>query len=155
MSDQPAKELIVLGWREWLSLPDLGIERIKAKVDTGARTSALHVEDLEEELRRDGTWLRFRVAPDLRKPGHSIIVESPLLERRRVRSSNGVVELRPVIHTRLGAGIHSWPIEITLTSRSLMSFPMLLGRQALRKQALVHPSASYLIKKLSKQRRPK
>lgn len=145
VSKRPAQ--VVLGWREWLSLPDLGVARIKAKIDTGARTSALHVDDLERFEKNGQRWVRFKVFPNQRNEKSPIIAEARLVEERKVRSSSGHTELRPVIETTLGAGEQLWRIEITLTSRSLMSFRMLLGRQALRKHVLVNPGASHLTRR--------
>lgn len=141
------RDLAVVGWREWSSLPELGIERIKVKVDTGARTSALHAFDVEE-LERDGEpWLRFRVHPLQRNAHTTVEAEARLIDRREVRSSTGRVTLRPVIRTRVVLGAESWPIEVTLVRRDLMGFRMLLGRQALRKRFVVDPNRSFLMGK--------
>lgn len=137
-------ERVVLGWREWLALPEMGISRIKAKVDTGARTSSLHCSHLRF-FERDGVaMVSFSVPPLQRTIGGAVEVSVPLLERRHVRSSNGTHEVRPVIRTRVEVGGKSWPIEVTLTSRNLMGFRMLLGRQALRGKAVVDPQRSFL-----------
>ena len=134
----------MVGWREMVGLPDLGVGSVKAKVDTGARTSAIHATRIRFEVRGERTWVRFVIHPEQR--GHGAVVEAhaPLLERRSVRSSNGVSQERPVIETILTLGDRSWPIELTLSGRSQMGFRMLLGRTALRRQALVDPARSYV-----------
>lgn len=136
-------DLPVIGWREWVGLPDFGIERIKVKVDTGARSSSLHAIDLRE-FERDGVaWVRFRVHPVQRRSDPSVQVEAPVLEHRTVRSSNGKVARRPVIvanATLLGV---TWPVELTLASRDEMGFRMLLGREAFRRRFLVDAGRSF------------
>ncbi len=132
-----------IGWREWVALPDLGVPAIKAKVDTGARTSALHAFDMEE-FKRDGRWfVRFIVHPEQRSARPAIPVELPLLARRRVKDSGGKAQLRPVVKTTVELLGRRWPIEITLTRRDAMGFRMLLGRQAIRRRFLVDPGQSF------------
>lgn len=138
------RALQVVGWREWVALPELRVARIKAKVDTGARTSALHAYDVEGFERDGGAWARFEVHPIQRSRASSVIVEAPLVDRRQVRSSSGSAEHRWVIRTALIMGEASWPIEVTLTRRDAMGFRMLLGRQALRRRTLVDPGRSWL-----------
>lgn len=134
----------VIGWREWCALPDLGVDAVKAKVDTGARTSSLHAFGVEE-VDRDGVpWVRFEVHPAQRSKRGALVVEAPLVEHRSVRPSTGVEELRPVIRTRIALGGKRWPIEVTLTDRDVMGFRMLLGRHAVRRRFLVDPARSYL-----------
>lgn len=132
-----------LGWREWAALPELGIARIKVKLDTGARTSSLHAFDLERFRREDTDMVRFEIHPHQRSARGAILVERPVLEDRWVRNSGGQRELRPVIETTVGIGGRTWPIELTLTRRDAMGFRMLLGRQALRQRALVDPGRSF------------
>ena len=135
--------LETLGWREWAGLPDLGVERIKAKLDTGARKSALHAFDLER-FERDGVeMVRFEVHPRQRSSAGAVVAEGAVIDERWVRNSGGQRELRPVIQTTVAIGSRSWPIELTLTRRDEMGFRMLLGRQALRRRALVDPGRSY------------
>jgi hypothetical protein len=132
-----------LGWREWAGLPELGVQWIKAKLDTGARTSALHAFELER-FQRDGTaMVRFEVHPRQRSRGGAVRVEQPVVDERWVRNSGGQRELRPVIETTVAIGERSWPIELTLTRRDEMGFRMLLGRQALRRRVLVDSGRSY------------
>ena len=133
----------VLGWREWASLPELGIDRIKVKVDTGARSSALHAFDLRRETVDGEPWIRFRVHPIQRDAKRTIEARARLVDERKVRSSSGKATLRPVIETPIVLGREAWPIEITLVRRDLMGFRMLLGRQAVRRRFLVDPGRSF------------
>ena len=134
----------IIGWREWLDLPDLGIHRIKVKVDTGARTSSLHAFDLEHFEVEGESWVRFLVHPLQRDAETTVAVETPLADERRVRPSTGRAAVRPVIRTRAVLGGSCWPIEITLINRDVMGFRMLLGRQAVRRRFLVDPGRSFL-----------
>jgi len=134
---------VVVGWREWLALPELGIPAIKAKIDTGARTSALHTtfQDVYEE---DGIQkIRFGVHPLQRKDEPEIVCETTVYGRRIVRDSGGHAEERNVIRTTLALGELRTEIELTLTSRTGMLFRMLLGRTAMGKEILVRPRVSY------------
>ena len=142
----------MVGWREWLALPELGIPAIKAKIDTGARTSSLHARDIEPFEGADGReWVRFSLRPDLRHPEFSVDCEAPASEHRQVRSSSGHPEDRFFIVTAVVVGGVEWEIEMSLTSREKMKFRMLLGREALRGRCLVEPNTSYLTgKKLAK-----
>jgi len=133
----------IIGWREWVGLPDLAVTSIKAKVDTGALTSSLHARNLVEEMRADGPWARFILHPLQRRSLPAIACAARIVERRRVISSNGLAERRPVIRSRLQIGDLLYEIEITLTNRDEMGFRMLLGRQALRRRFIVDPGLSY------------
>jgi hypothetical protein len=135
----------VIGWREWAALPELGVRAIKVKVDTGARSSALHAFDVERFRRRGRDWVRFAIHPMQRRERPVVRAEAPLADERRVRNPGGARELRPVIVTDVSIGALRWPIELTLTSRDEMGFRMLLGRAAVRRRFLVHPDRSYLI----------
>ena len=135
-----SKNLLTVGWREWLELPDLDIPPFKAKVDTGARTSALHAVNVKVVDDK----VRFSVQSVMNEGKHTKL-ELPLQDMRRVRSSNGKSELRPVIRTMLALGGKRWLIDITLTRRDSMEFRMLLGREALRKHAVVDVSRSYAL----------
>lgn len=143
------------GWREWIDLPELGIEAIKAKLDTGARTSALHAVRLVTFEKDGAEWVRFTIHPRQRSTKNSLRVELPVLEWRRITSSNGVRQRRPVIVTSMSFFGQTWPIELTLTNRKNMGFRMLLGREALRQRLVVDSSRSYIGGKPARERRPR
>lgn len=137
---------LTIGWREWLSLPELGIPAIRAKTDTGARTSALHTFHLETFEGEDGQLkVRFGVHPVRQRTDVEIFCIADVIDRRVVRSSSGQARERIVIHTPVRLGNQAWPIEITLTNRDKMKFRMLLGRTAMAGRVLVDPDASYLL----------
>src|SRR5690606_16180281 len=135
---------LVMGWREWLELPELGVKRVKAKVDTGARSSSLHAEGIELFQLRGQIVVRFIVLPLQRSRLEPVSCQAPLYDERYVKSSNGSRELRPVIRTAVSWGGQSWEIDVTLTSRDLMGFRMLLGREAIRRRYLVDTGRSYI-----------
>lgn len=137
----------VLGWREWVSLPDLGIGQIKAKVDTGARTSALHAYEIEEYTRGGQLHVRFKVHPSQKSAKETVTARALVLDRRHVKSSAGHLTFRYVIETDIVIDGAKWPIELTLVNRDEMGFRMLLGRQAVRRRWLVDPSHSFLASK--------
>ena len=135
-------QTFIVGYEEWVGLPLIGLPSLKAKVDTGARTSALHARMIEPFEDGERRLVRFLVQPVPRRPQIEIVCVAPLIDRRRVTSSNGEAELRYVIGTELEIGDQRWPIEITLTNRASMSYRMLIGRQAFRPGMLVDPAAS-------------
>lgn len=140
---RPASIRPVVGWREWVALPQLSVKAIKAKIDTGARTSALHALDIEPFRRRGRDWVRFCVQPVQKNTELMVQSEAVLLGMREVRSSDGKSSSRPVIQTELELVGERWPIELTLVNRDQMGFRLLLGRQALRKRLLVDCGRSY------------
>jgi len=139
-----AKRRPAVGWREWAALPELGIAAIKVKVDTGARSSVLHAFDVVRHDDPTGAWVEFAVHPLQRDADATVRARARLLDERWVRSSSGRRTFRPVIVTTLVLGSNSWPIELTLVRRDLMGFRMLIGREALRRRAVVDPGRSYL-----------
>lgn len=134
----------VAGWREWVSLPDAGVPWIKAKLDTGARSSSLHAFDIED-FERDGVpWVRFSVHPWQRSAEESHLCELPLHDRRLVRSSSGHSQERDVVLMEVSLLGRSVTAEVTLSRRDEMGFRLLIGREALRQGFLVDPGRSYL-----------
>ncbi|AWL10642.1 putative alpha-L-glutamate ligase [Saliniradius amylolyticus] len=142
MSQQPSS-LQPVGWREYGALPELGIERIKMKVDTGARTSCLHAFRLESFERDGETWLDIYVHPK-QNSDEEHHCQARVLEQRSVRDSGGHQEMRYVIQTPLILGDNRYEVELTLTNRDTMKFRMLLGREAMKGRFWVDPGASYL-----------
>lgn len=136
---------LTLGWREWVKLPDLGLSHIKAKVDTGARTSALHAFNLRPYMKDGIQRIEFSIHPKQRDLNTVVVCHADVLDQRTVSDSGGHKEERYVILTTLVIGSHTWPIEMTLTSRDNMKFRMLLGRTALENRAVVDCAASYLV----------
>ena len=133
-----------VGWREWVGLPELGIDHIKAKVDTGARTSALHAVRVRTAQVDGIDVVHFDVHPLQKSTRPLVACQLPLVDERYVRSSDGTRELRPVVRSAVELGGLTWPIELTLTNRALMGFRLLLGRRALRKRFVVDPGRSWL-----------
>jgi hypothetical protein len=138
------KPLALLGWREWISLPDLGIDKISAKIDTGAHTSSLYATHIKVFEQEGKEFAKFRVTYG--KPGKRkfATAEALLAGFRKIKSSSGETEERPVILTSLCIMGQCWESEITLTSRQSMQFPMLLGRACLKKRFIVDPSRANL-----------
>lgn len=139
----------MLGWEEWLALPDLGLPAIKAKVDTGARTSSLHAYSIEAFGPAANPKVRFAVHPIPGRDDISVTCTADIVDRREVTSSNGESETRFVIRTPVRVGDRTWPIEITLANRESMAYRMLLGRSAIAEDMFVDPTASFRQPKLS------
>ena len=145
-----ADELITVGWREWVKLPDLELDNIKAKVDTGARTSCLHAFSIKPYVENGQQRVEFDIHPNQRDTQSVRTCRADVIDRRVVTDSGGHKEERWVIETLMVIGPHQWPIEITLSPRDTMMFRMLIGRTALKKRAVVDSSRSYLIGKKAK-----
>lgn len=140
-------DLLTLGWREWVSLPDLGLDRIKAKVDTGARTSSLHAFEVRDFVESGVHRVEFKMHPNQHDNDTVAVCVADIVDERAVRDSGGHREKRWVIESPVTIGSVIWNIEINLTSRDDMRFRMLLGRTAFRGQALVDPARSYVLGK--------
>lgn len=137
-------EKTVLGWREWLAFPELGIAEVKAKVDTGARTSCLHAFFVEPFDRDDRLWIRFGIHPRQGDSSLEVVCEAPVKDRRIVRDSGGHEEYRYVIETTVTIGNTQHLVELTLTDRDSMKFRALLGRTAIRGRYLVDSGRSFV-----------
>jgi len=140
-------DLVTVGWREWVSLPELGLPHIKAKVDTGARTSCLHAFSVEPFVNKGAPCVRFGIHPHQENTEIEIYCEAEVTDQRHVTDSGGHKEERYVIATQLVLGDLRKPIEVTLTNRDTMRFRMLLGRTAMEGCMMVNPSGSYLLGK--------
>ncbi|MBM6404640.1 ATP-dependent zinc protease [Phycicoccus sp. CSK15P-2] len=136
--------LILAGWREWVSLPGADVPWVKAKLDTGARSSAIHAFDLAEETRDGDRWVRFSVHPWQRSDDDAVVLERPVLDVREVRSSSGHAEERLVVELEVSLVGQVVTAEVTLANRDEMGFRMLIGREALRQGFAVDPARSYL-----------
>ncbi|MGH3361482.1 MAG: ATP-dependent zinc protease family protein [Nocardioides sp.] len=139
-----AHSSITAGWREWVSLPGIGVPWVKAKLDTGARSSAVHAFDITEHDREGELWVRYSVHPWQRSDEDAVTAESRVLDRRTVRSSSGHSEERYVVQLDVSLVGHVVTAEMTLSRRDEMGFRMLIGREALRKGFVVDPGRSYL-----------
>ncbi len=139
------REKVIVGWREWVCLPELNIPPLKAKIDTGARTSALHAYRIRP-FEKDGTsYVEFFVHPVQRRRNPEIRCEAPILGQRRVTSSTGHSEMRYVIKTKAEIGGETLTVEVTLTNRDQLGFRMLIGREAIREKFIVDPGCSYCV----------
>lgn len=145
MEARYSKGPLKVGWREWVGLPDLHVGAIKAKIDTGARTSALHAYRIEPFRRAGALWLRFELNPIQRSHAMQVRCEAPAVGERTVRNTGGGIERRYIINTLLRLGEATWSIELALTNRDHMGFRMLLGRTALQGRVLIEPGRSYLL----------
>lgn len=140
----------IIGWREWVSLPLLGIDKIKAKIDTGARTSALHAFSLQPFVENGKNQIRFQIHPLQHNTDMTKTCVADIVDKRLVTDSGGHEEERFVIMTPITIAGQTWSIEITLTERENMLFRMLLGRSALRKRFIVNPARSFVTTKVKK-----
>ena len=141
------QQLMTLGWREWVTLPDLGLPHIKAKVDTGARTSAIHAFALKTYEKDGAERVEFRMHPNQKDVETVVVCDAAVIDKRVVTDSGGHKEERLVIETTLRIGEHEWPIEATLTARDDMLFRMLIGRTAMKGRVVVNPGRSYVVGK--------
>lgn len=152
-SPMAPEDMLTLGWREWVGLPELGIPLIKAKVDTGARTSALHAFELRSFVEHGRQRVEFKIHPQQRGQNQVTICTADVIDERLVTDSGGHKESRYVIATPVRIGPHIWPIEITLTARDDMLFRMLLGRTAIEGRSRVDPAKSYMVGKKRKKKK--
>jgi ribosomal protein S6--L-glutamate ligase len=143
------KQKLIIGWEEWAALPELGIPALKIKADTGARTSAIHAVNIRKVRRKDGDYVKFVLHPFIKN--ETIYRECclPIIGQRYITSSDGDKELRYVVKTKLVIKKHHFQIELTLTNRESMRLPMLLGREALAKFAVVDAGKAYRLGKMS------
>lgn len=137
-------EKIIVGAIETCALPDLGINEINVRVDTGAKTSSLHVDNIVKTTKGKKPWVQFDIHPNVHNVEQTVRCESPLTDIRRIKSSNGDVEERYIIRTTFRLNEQEWKIDISLTNRSDMSFLMLLGREGMGNRLLVDPSARFV-----------
>jgi len=139
--------LAVIGWREWVNLPQLCSTSIKAKVDTGARTSSLHVDNLSIETReKDEIYAVYTLFPEQDNENTKVDLSTKVIEFRTIKSSNGILDTRPVIETQIKLGNNIFETQITLASRDNMGFRMLLGRESIKNIFVVDPDKSFLLK---------
>lgn len=140
---------IVVGSEEWCGLPDINIPAIKTRVDSGAKTTALHAVSITPFEKNGSPWVRFKVHPIQYDGKTTLVCESPVVDKRRVKSSSGIGELRYVINSQISFGENTWEIEVTLTNRDSMGYRMLLGRQAMAGRMLVDPQVSFQFGEIS------
>jgi hypothetical protein len=140
----PSDSKITIGWQEWCRLPLIGIPRIKAKIDTGAKTSALHAFNIRIKTEHGHKVVHFSVHPSQGETKHTVECHAPLVDRRYIMSSNGHRELRYVIRTEVHLGPISWPIDLTLSRRDPLKFRMLLGREAMQHHVIIDPARKLL-----------
>ncbi len=140
-----ARPPVDIGWREWASLPGLGVERIEGKIDTGAKTSAIHAYRIREVIFDGAPHAEFYLHPERRRRKPEIFCRVPIADRRLIKSSNGEAQERIIIVTPLRIGKREWLIELSLANRDAMGFRFLIGRDALRRGFVIHPGQSFLL----------
>jgi hypothetical protein len=141
-----SKDKKIIGRLESIALPELGIEEMQVRVDTGAKTSSLHVDNIVKYIEQGQPWVKFDIHPDIHNVDKLISCKAIISDIRKIKSSNGNAEQRYVIETPMTLGKETWPIEITLTDRADMNYLMLFGREAIGKRLLVDPSKVFLAK---------
>ncbi|WP_137297431.1 ATP-dependent zinc protease [Psychromonas sp. SP041] len=141
-----SKDKMIIGRLESIALPELGIKEMQVRVDTGAKTSSLHVDNIVKYMESGTPWVKFDIHPDIHNVKKLISCKAVLSDIRKIKSSNGTSEERYVIETAMTLGKETWPIEITLTDRADMNYLMLFGREAIGKRLLVDPSKVFLAK---------
>lgn len=137
------KKLAELGWREYVDFPEFGITGVKAKIDTGAKTSCIHAFSIETFEKNKEIWVRFGVHPNQEDKANEVWCESPIVDYREVTDSGGHTKMRYVISSKLIIGDLEFETEITLANRDNMRYRMLLGRRAMKGRFTVNPSVSY------------
>lgn len=137
--------LTIIGAEEWCKFPSLGIPAIKARVDSGAKTSSLHAFNIEKFIKDTDTWVRFEIHPLQKDKKVTIKCEAQIIDKRKVKSTSGISEKRFVIQVPLCIGEDTWDVEVTLTNRDSMGYRMLLGREAMLNRFLIDPSSSFLM----------
>jgi hypothetical protein len=152
MTENLNKESRIIGFREWIGLPELGLVAIKAKIDTGAKTSSLHAFDIALSKKKGKTWVNFKVHPIQKDFTEVVNCSALLVDQRTITDSGGHREERFVIQTSIVIGGIRKKIELTLSNRETMKYRMLIGREALR-QFYIDPSQSYLTGKTLRQKR--
>ena len=143
--DRQSVTKMIIGGLEICQLPELGIRDLQVRVDTGAKTSSLHVDNLTHFKKQGKPWVAFDIHPDVHNVRSIIHCEARIHDIRNVKSSNGESQERYVIKTQLRLGNDAWPIEITLADRSDMSYLMLLGREGMSNRVLVDPSETFVL----------
>lgn len=145
--------MLIIGWQERIDLPLLGLTRLKAKIDTGARTSALHATNIETFERDGASWVRFHTRFD--DDARDTDVETPIHDQRAIKNTSGVPQQRIIIRTKFRIESHLWTIDLSLTERTEMKFRMIVGRSALRRHPiLVHPGKRYLTTPKARKKSP-
>ncbi|HMQ11372.1 MAG TPA: RimK/LysX family protein [Oligoflexia bacterium] len=139
--------LSIIGWREWIALPDLKVRKIKAKIDSGARTSSLHAHKLKVLKKNNEEYAQFYIYPQQDSSKEKVLCEEKILEYRKIKSSNGITEKRPIIQTYIKINEKLWLVDLSLSNRDEMGFRILLGRTSISKKFLIDVSKSFLMMK--------